>query len=169
MKANKPILAIALLLGSLLPLSAQALPSDRDKPIRIQANKANLDDRQGIAIYTGNVILTQGTIELRGDRITIYRDNAGTIKKLVAVGKPARYQEKTDPAKGVLHAYGLTIEYLAQQEKVHLIKQAKVNQDGNVFTGDRIDYDLKTDLVNARATDNNDSGRVEMLIQPRSK
>lgn len=169
MKANKFFCSIATLLACAIPLQAVALPSDRNQPIRIQADKANLDDRKGIAIYTGDVIITQGTIRLYGDKVTIYRDQIGDIKKLIALGKPARYQEKTDPAKGIMRAYGLTIEYMAQREKIHLIKQAKVDQDGNIFTGDRIDYDLKTDLVNARAEDNSQSGRVEMLIQPRAK
>ena len=51
------LLGLGAALGS---AGAWALPDDREQPIRVQADSAELDDRQGVAVYHGNVIITQG-------------------------------------------------------------------------------------------------------------
>lgn len=48
---------------SLLSGLAHALPSDSSQPINIQADSAELDDKRGIAIYRGDVVITQGTLK----------------------------------------------------------------------------------------------------------
>ncbi|HBB78519.1 MAG TPA: lipopolysaccharide transport periplasmic protein LptA, partial [Pseudomonas sp.] len=63
----------AFLLGS----TAWALPEDRNQPIRIQADTAELDDNQGVAVYRGDVVITQGTMIITGDTVTITQDANG--------------------------------------------------------------------------------------------
>ena len=60
------LLSLSAALGS---ASALALPNDRDQPIRIQADNAHLDDKQGVATYTGDVIITQDLMryEIEGE------------------------------------------------------------------------------------------------------
>ena len=53
---------------------AMALPSDREQPIRVQADSAELDERQGVAVYRGSVVITQGTLKITGDTVTITQD-----------------------------------------------------------------------------------------------
>ena len=53
------LLSLGLALGS---AGAWALPSDREQPIRVQADTAELDDKQGVAVYRGDVVITQGTL-----------------------------------------------------------------------------------------------------------
>ena len=48
---------------SLLSGLAHALPSDSQQPINIQADSAEMDDKRGVAIYRGDVIITQGTLK----------------------------------------------------------------------------------------------------------
>ena len=62
MRCVKSLLALTL---AVCPVShVLALPSDSSQPIRIQANSATLDDKRNTAVYTGDVVITQGTLRL---------------------------------------------------------------------------------------------------------
>ena len=88
-----------LLIGllALLPSIAVALPSDRDKPINIEADHAQLDDKLGITQYKGRAVLTQGTLRIDGDIITFYYDKNKKLTKMIAQGKMAKYQQIQNP------------------------------------------------------------------------
>jgi lipopolysaccharide export system protein LptA len=164
------LLSLGAALGS---ASAWALPSDREQPIRVQADSAELDDKQGVAVYRGGVVITQGTLKITGDTVTITQDANGEIEVFTSVGKPAYYEQKPAEDKDIVKAYGLTIQYYATNERIVLIDQAKVIQQGNVFEGEKIVYDTQRQIVNAgRATGSNVSvprPRIDMILQPRKK
>lgn len=42
------------------------LSSDPDQPIEVEADSAELDDKERIAVYQGNVVVIQGSIRLTG-------------------------------------------------------------------------------------------------------
>ena len=164
------ILSLGAALGS---AAAWALPSDREQPIRIQADSAELDDKQGVAVYRGDVIITQGTLKITGDTVTITQTASGDIDVFTSVGKPAYYEQKPAEDKEIVKAYGLTIQYFSSNERIVLIDQAKVIQEGNTFEGEKIVYDTQRQIVNAgRATGTNLSvprPRIDMVIQPKNK
>jgi len=164
------LLSLGAALGS---ASAWALPSDRDQPIRVQADSAELDDKQGVAVYRGGVVITQGTLKITGDTVTITQNAQGEIEVFTSVGKPAYYEQKPSADKDIVKAYGLTIQYYATNERIVLIDQAKVIQQGNTFEGEKIVYDTQRQIVNAgRATGSNVSmprPRIDMILQPRKK
>ena len=164
------LLSLGAALGS---ASAWALPSDRDQPIRVQADSAELDDKQGVAVYRGGVVITQGTLKITGDTVTITQDANGEIEVFTSVGKPAYYEQKPSADKDIVKAYGLTIQYYATNERIVLIDQAKVIQQGNTFEGEKIVYDTKRQIVNAgRANGTSITSprpRIDMVIQPKSK
>jgi len=165
---------LKLLLSSLTLLVAQsalALPEDREQPIHIQADRAELDDLKGVALYTGNVIITQGSMEITGDRATITRAADGGVDVFTATGKPATFRQQPALDKEVVDAYGLTIEYFAAKDRVLLIDQAKVVQGSSTFEGEKIVYDTAKQIVNAgRANGQNITvprPRIDMVIQPK--
>ena len=164
------ILSLGAALGS---AAAWALPSDREQPIRIQADSAELDDKQGVAVYRGDVIITQGTLKITGDTVTITQTASGDIDVFTSVGKPAYYEQKPAVDKEIVKAYGLTIQYFSSNERIVLIDQAKVIQEGNTFEGEKIVYDTQRQIVNAgRATGTNvivPRPRIDMVIQPKNK
>jgi lipopolysaccharide export system protein LptA len=164
------ILSLGAAFGS---AAAWALPSDRDQPIRIQADSAELDDKQGVAVYRGDVIITQGTLKITGDTVTITQTNSGDIDVFTSVGNLAYYEQKPAVDKDIVKAYGRTIQYFASNERIVLIDQAKVIQEGNTFEGEKIVYDTRRQIVNAgRATGTNvgtPRPRIDMVIQPKNK
>ena len=45
-----------------------ALPEDRDQPIRIEADEALRDEKQGFTRYRGHVKMDQGTLHIEAGR-----------------------------------------------------------------------------------------------------
>jgi len=163
------ILCLALLTSVATPLAAQS--DDASQPIRIQANAATLDDNKNLAVYTGNVIITQGSMRLTGSRVTLTLDNNGEAQKLVSTGSPATFRQTPPDGKRV-DARALTIEYHADTERVILIQDAFLEQAGNTFQGQRVNYDIQRQIVDAgRATsdDGESAERIEIVIQPRKR
>ena len=155
-----------------LPISAWALPSDRDQPINIEADHAQMDDASGVAQYKGDAILTQGTLRIEGDVITFYYDENKQLKKAVAEGKLATYKQVHKQGEEPVRAKALRMDYMAAEEKIYLIGQGYVWQNGDEFKGNRIEYDIAKDVVFANSGpveidgETRTSGRVHVTIQP---
>ena len=164
------LLSLSAALGS---ASAWALPTDRDQPIHIQSDDAQLDDKQGVATYKGNVIITQGSMKITGNTVTITRNATGDVDVFTAVGNLAYYEQKPAVDKPIVQAYGMTIQYFAAQNRIVLIDKAKVINDGNTSEGEKIVYDTVRQVVNAgRATGSKVTTprpRIDMVIQPKKK
>ena len=89
-----PAILFALLLIS---CGAQALPGDEQKPIEIEADRAELDDATGTATYSGSVRLDQGSLKVRAARLIIETD-AQQVQRITAEGDReqdllARYEQ----------------------------------------------------------------------------
>lgn len=157
---------------SLLPALVWALPADREQPINIEADHAQLDDKQGITQYKGTAILTQGTLRLEGDIITFYYDEDKQLSKAVAEGKHAKYQQVHKPGEAPVRARALKMEYIAKTQKIYLIGQGHIWQAGDEFSGSHIEYDISNNIVNANSApvkvgDKVQKGeRIHIIIQP---
>ncbi|GMQ89627.1 MAG: lipopolysaccharide transport periplasmic protein LptA [Gammaproteobacteria bacterium] len=155
-------LLIALILS---PLNSWALSSDREQPMLIEADRAELDDANGISIYRGNVKVTQGTLILTGDVMTVHT-KGNDVEKVIMEGQPATYKQRPDNKDKDVRAKALHMEYFTNPEKIILTGQAEVEQGGgDILRSERIEYDVPTDKVNA-GTDKPDE-RVHITIQPR--
>ncbi len=152
----------------LLPIYAQALPGDRDQPIKIAADSAELNEREGIAVYVGKVQMQQGSMQIEADKVTLYSDDSG-IRRVIAIGKPAHYNHRRVASEPITHAYGDRIEYDVNKGQVVLTRNAVLVQDGDTFSGNTIFYDQKQGLVNAQSDSEKGSQRVQMVIQPKKK
>jgi len=164
------LLGLGAALGS---VNALALPDDRDQPIHIQSDDAQLDDKQGVAVYTGGVVITQGSMKITGNKVTVTRTPSGDVDVFTAVGNLAYYEQKPAVDKPIVQAYGVTIQYFASQNRIVLIDKAKVINDGNTSEGEKIVYDTVRQVVNAgRATGSKVTAprpRIDMVIQPKKK
>ena len=154
--------AILLLTLLLLAAGAGALEGDRDQPIEIIADRALRDDMRGYTVYSGDVRLTQGSLVIEADKITLFHQDR-SADRVVAVGEPARMQQVQNPGEEPMRARALRIIYLVEAERVQLREQARVEQDGAVVTGDSIDYLIPEQIV--RADREGESGnRVQVVI-----
>ncbi|MGH8381562.1 lipopolysaccharide transport periplasmic protein LptA [Pseudomonas sp.] len=163
------LLSLSAALGS---ASAWALPNDRDQPIRIQADNAHLDDKKGVATYTGDVIITQGSMMIKGNTVTITRADSGDIDVVTSVGNLAYFEQQQSAAKpDKMQGYAVTIQYQAQKDLVVLTDRAKVINEGNTTEGEKIVYNTKSQVATAGRGGNVSTPRqrIDMVIQPKKK
>jgi len=160
---------LALLTGLLLAGSASAFDLNSDQPIKVSADSARLDDTEGTAVYTGDVRLVQGEAYLNADRVILHRNEQG-VSKVESWGTPAHYSQPARDGQKATDAWALEITWSADENVIVLKQQARIEQGSNEFRGDMIHYDTVRRVVTAEggSTESGDSGRVEMVIQPRN-
>lgn len=154
------------LLLALLVLSsaATALPDDRKQPIKIESDRAEQNEKKGTTTYEGSVVIRQGSIKINADKVIVFSET-DQVDKIVCIGKPAHYQQRPNPQDGLVLASGNTIEYYLDTDKIYLLKNASLEQNGSIITGEKIDYDLKAEVVKATAG-RNTKDRIQMVIPP---
>ncbi|WP_372987584.1 lipopolysaccharide transport periplasmic protein LptA [Marinobacter sp.] len=160
---------LATLLALVLSSPALAFDMDSDQPITVSADSARLDDSKGVATYTGDVILTQGKTRLTAERVVLYRNDEG-LNRIEASGAPAHYTQPSRDGQGETDARALNITWSAPDRQLIFEREAVIEQNGNLFRGDLIHYDTVGRVVTAEGGQDTGSGtgRVEMVIQPRS-
>lgn len=147
--------------------SAWSLKEDADQPVYIDSNAASYDDKKQVSVYTGKVVATQGSLEVKSDKLVVYFKN-GDVDKLVATGNPARFKQTPDRGKGDITGQALTGEYYPAKASLVLIKEAIVWQEGNTYASDLIRYDSRNAIVNA-GEQKSDSKRVRVILKPKAQ
>ena len=157
----------ALLLATAFLVSPGAfpLPGDRDQPIHITADKALRDEVEGVTIYSGNVHLVQGSMELDADKLTIYH-TTDTADEIIAEGRPAKMRQQPEVDKGIVHAHARVITYFKNEERIHLQTDARIEQEGAVVDGDSIDYFIAKQLITAESDESREDNKVVVVIPP---
>ena len=146
-----------------LPLYSHALPSDANQPIKLLADKATYSERTGVTSYSGSVIITQGSLKMTADNITVNLSQGRSINSAVATGRPATMQQIVTQEKGLAKGQANTIDYNAVTGIVTLTGNARLVQNGASFAGNVIRYSLKAGDVEATAGGNQ---RVELVFPP---
>ena len=175
----KPPLFLAITLAVLSLGPAWAENADRDKPMNAESDALRYDDLKQTSVFTGSVVITKGTIIIRGERVDVMQDPEGYQQAVViaAPGKLAFYRKKREGLDEFIEGEGERIEYDSRLDLVKFIRSAVLRRyNGAVLadetTGSQINYDNKTDVFtvdggaqNRSAT--NPSGRVRALLSPR--
>lgn len=140
-----------------------ALPDDRRKAIEITAARALRDEKAGFTVYSGDVVLQQGSLYIEADKLTIFHDS-DDADRIVAIGSPARLRQQPAIDKGFVTALAGRIVYEKSTERVMLRTDASISQDGAVVSGESIDYFMAEQRVLADASATDESARVQVLI-----
>ena len=154
-----------------LPVGARAERADREKPVNIESDRMSADDAKKTATFEGNVVLTQGTLTIRADRLVVRQDEAG-FQHGVAYGKPAKFRQKRDGFDEFVDGEALRLEYDGRSERVEFFDEAHLRRDtGDDVRGNYISYDSKTEYFTVNsgkqaAKDGRDS-RVRAVIMPK--
>jgi lipopolysaccharide export system protein LptA len=169
------LLAATALVSLLGAASAPALAeqADRNKPTLIEFDKSVIDELNQVAIYTGNVRLTRGTLVLTGVRMEV-RVSPDGYRTALIVGTPERlatYRQRLDPRQPGIEEYveghSERIEYDDRTETIRFISQALLKrlEDGqprDEVSGQRIVYDAvnRTTTIDGRSGPGDGRGRV---------
>lgn len=166
---------LAVLLGHAAAVSA--LSTDVEQPIEIEADFAELDDAAGRTTYTGNVVVTQGTMRMTGDKLIANFDENRQLVDVYLEGTPAYFKQTPDGGKQDIEGEGLQIEYHQAKSLLYLIDKARLTQGDRLFEGYRINYDTKRSIITGRGAANaprskdpaQKPGRVKVVIPPKKK
>ncbi|MEG2631748.1 MAG: lipopolysaccharide transport periplasmic protein LptA [Comamonas sp.] len=172
-----------LLLSALVCGTVQAEKADRNKPMNIEADALRHDELKQTSVFTGNVVMTKGTIVLRGAQLDVRQDadgyQFGTV--LAAPGKRAFFRQKRDTLPGAPDEYvegeAEVIEYDGKVDNVKLIRRGELRRYrgtavSDEITGAVIVYNNLTDVFTvdgeARAPGSTGSGgRVRAVLAPK--
>lgn len=167
MKPVRKIEALLFWLGLLHAVGATALSSDPEQPMNIEADQAMVDEERGITEYKGSVVVTQGSLRITADTVSIFEGNGG-FDKAILEGAPARFRQRPDGSQEYVRASAKRIEYMVPKSLLILVDDAVVNQGTDTFSGNRISYDTKKNQVKARKSESG-GDRVKITIGPRGK
>lgn len=176
----KRILLLLLLLSAAATGSARAEKADSDKPTNVEADQMAYDDVKQINTFTGNVVLTRGTLTMRAYKLVVSQDPQGyQYATLVApAGGLATFRQKRDAGPNQwIEGQAERIEYDGKSEIVKLFSKAMIRRlEGSKPTdeveGEFISYDSRAEFFSVNNTPAGSSkpgaGRIKAVIQPRA-
>lgn len=158
--------ALAVLIAA--SASAFALESDRSKPIEIEADEGSLDQANQVTMFSGNVVIKQGTLNIRAGSVRVSRDSKGQ-QLMKASGSPVRFSQTLDGNKGTVNGQASNVEYSSASGIVKLTGNAKVQRGGDRAEGASITYNTRTEVYNvsgSKGAVGRAGKRVTVVIQP---
>lgn len=164
------VFTAALCAGLLFAASAGAERTDRDKPVNLEADSVTLDDIRKISVYQGNVILKQGTLMVRADRVQVTQNDAG-LDKVDATGRPVKFRQKLDGREEYIDGFADRVEYRSTTGQLELIGQASLRRGSDELRGARISYNANTEFykVVGEPGAQTPAGRVRAVIRPKPR
>ena len=151
--------------------TAAALQSDSEQPIKITSATQEADLNKNIAIFTGDVVITQGSIEIHADRVEVYK--AVPEKKqtthIIAYGKPATFHQVQDDGRPV-DALGKKLAYDVDRKVVDIVGDGQVKQLNSQINAENLTYGLEKGQLTANCKGGSGCGktqRVTAVIDPK--
>jgi lipopolysaccharide export system protein LptA len=171
-------LAIATL-AVLLCAPAWAEKADKSKPMNAEADALRYDDVKQTSVFSGNVVITKGSIIIRGAQVAVRQDAEGFQYGTVTSGggKRAFFRQKRDGGDEWIEGEADTIYYDGKADNITFTKGAVLRRlrgaaVSDETSGNQISYDNLTDVFSvvggvANASPANPTGRVRAIISPK--
>ena len=169
MTNRRRLFGTGLLIGTLsLPLgTAHALKQDRDQPVKINAASVDMNQKTGVTVYRGKVVLIQGSLRIEADRIDV-QTRSLHVETITATGRPVRLRALLDNREDELKASAEQLVLSADARTIDMTGDVHVYQGGDQFSAQRLHYALDEKRVSANGSgDEND--RVYAILQPTPK
>ena len=174
------------LAASLLTLTlltpAHAERADRDKPMNIEADAGRYEDQKQLTTFTGRVVVTKGTIVMRGSRLEVRQDDKGNQSGTMFAEPDQRafFRQKREGLDEYIEGEGETIEYDGKSDIVRFVRRAEMRRLAGAtvqdeMLGSLIVYNNMTEVytvdAGARASGAPSAapgGRVRAILAPRN-
>ena len=170
---------LAALIAACAVLSAHAERADRLKPLNVEADQSGrLDLQNQVVVFTGNVVVSKGTMLIRAARIEVrqWPNGYDTAIAFGAPGKPATFRQKRDGVDEFIDGEAERLEYDGSKDQIKFIGNAAVRRlrgamVADEITGNLVTYDATTEVFSvsggATTTAANPGGRVRAVLTPR--
>ena len=150
---------LALLFSAASTLHAN--PDDRKKAINVKADNSEYDERAGTQVLSGNVEISQGSMSIKADTITIELKN-DALYRIIGSGNPIRFQQLT-LANELMRGQSNQISYNTQTSEITFKGDAEFERPGQKLSGHTIEYNMEALTFKAAG---NQKGRVSITLQP---
>ena len=151
---------------------AGAERSDREKEIVVNADRLLADDAKRTSTFNGNVVITQGTMRMTAEQVTVQED-AQRHKLYVARGAPVTFRQKRDKVDEWVEGFAQRAEFDDRQDVLRLYGNARVQSNQNQITGDFISYDMRREVAEVSGAPTGQTAppdsRVKVIILPPKK
>ena len=167
------------LLAGLSASSAFAEKADRDKPMNIESDAMRYDDLKQVNVFSGRVIVTKGSIQIRGDKIEVRQDPQGYQFGQItgSAESPAFFRQKRDGVDEYIEGEALTIDYDGKADVVKFISRAQMRRlrgatladevKGNVIVYENLTDIFTVDGGTSSANAGGAGGRVRAMLTPK--
>lgn len=176
---RRPLGQTALLaLLAALSVGVGAERADRGKPMTLESDKpCNLDLIKQVSVCSGNVVLAQGSLLLRADRLELRETPDGYRQALLlaAPGSTAQYRQRRDGGDETVEGQAERIEYDSRAGTVRfsgsaLVRRLRAGAQPDEIHGAMIVWDSLSEQFSVEggaATQANPGGRVRAVLNPR--
>jgi lipopolysaccharide export system protein LptA len=167
-----PVLLVGML-AVLAPAVACAEKGDREKPINFSAEQpAEVDFEKRIGTLRGNVVITQGTMTIRADRIE-FKQNPDNSLSATAFGNPVSFRQKKDDADEYFEGFAQRAVDDGQKQLLELFDRALLKQGSDEIRSNYVSYNSSTGIFKAEGRPDapgveGPGDRVRGVFQPRA-
>jgi len=135
--------------------SVFALKSDADQPATIKADDVELDFKTGERIYSGNVFVRQGSMELTCDKLvaTFKDEKLAVATAFGSAEKLAVFKQRPDDQPNDVIGKAVTMILDQVEQLVTLTDNASLNQGTDTVTGQKILYDMKLEKMRVKGSE----------------
>ncbi|MDA0760484.1 MAG: lipopolysaccharide transport periplasmic protein LptA [Pseudomonadales bacterium] len=137
-------------------------------PITIQADRATVNETLGKSEYFGNVIISQGDLEITAEQVILLSEDK-TLVSISAIGDdqaPAKFQRAAFGSRPKIAASADDIQYLVSSETLTLMGKALLEQGEDRYQGNLLSYNLQQGLFKVE-NDGSSTGRINLTINPK--
>jgi lipopolysaccharide export system protein LptA len=171
--------SIAILLAAIgMITAAHAERADRDKPVNLEADRVSMDDVKKVSVFEGNVQLSQGSLQIRTDKLVVTQDGEGFQTGIATSGPGglAHFRQKREGKEEYVDGEAERIEHDGRAEKTQFYGRAHVKSGLDEVRGSYVAYDARTEnyVVTSASTATASSAapasnnRVRAVIQPKN-
>lgn len=167
------LVAALAVFSSLATCVANAERADREKEIIVGADHLTADDANRTSTFEGSVVVTQGTMRITANRVTV-KEDAERHKYYVANGAPVTFRQKRDKVDEWIEGFADKAEFDDRNDVLKLFNRARVKSNSNELTGDFISYDMRREVAEVAGAPPGqpapaNTGRVKVIILPPKK
>ncbi len=159
--------SLSLLSLCLFASASYAGKDDFNKKIELASQYQNADGLAKKATYQGNVVIKQGSLQVKADELQIDASKGEGNEVFIATGQPATYSQKQEDGSTVT-ASADRIEYHRDTRSLTLEGNAQITQNSSSVKGKFIKFNMELEQIIAQGSDQ-ESGRVITTFQPVTK
>ncbi len=143
-------LMVVCAMAAMVTAPARAEKADREKPINFSAEQpAEVNFEKRVGTLRGNVVITQGTLTIRADRID-FKQNADNSLSATAFGNPVTFRQKKDDVGRVLRRLRAARRVRRRRSRLlELFDRALLKHGSDEIRSNYVSYNSATGIFKA--------------------